>query len=157
MTPEEAREYHRQYKRRWRKLYPEKHRAENKKYYSREYKRRWDAANKDRVAAHQAKSRRNHRGRRAAELAAYRAKKLQATPAWANDFFIKEIYRLAELRTKLLGVKHDVDHIVPLQSLLVCGLHCEANLRVITASENRRKHNKVWPDMPNGEGCISRT
>jgi 5-methylcytosine-specific restriction endonuclease McrA len=45
-------------------------------------------------------------------------------------------------------VKHEVDHIVPLKSPLVCGLHVEHNLQVIPATQNRRKHNRVWPDMP---------
>ena len=48
----------------------------------------------------------------------------------------------------MLGFKWEVDHIVPLQSKLVCGLHVHNNLQVITALENIKKHNKVWPDMP---------
>lgn len=72
----------------------------------------------------------------------------KATPEWANKFFIKEIYHLARLRTKLLGVEHHVDHIVPLQSPFVCGLHCEANLRVIPASVNRRKKNYLEDTVP---------
>lgn len=77
------------------------------------------------------------------------AKKLSATPAWADDDVIKEIYELSALRTRLTGVKHHVDHIVPLISKIVCGLHCEQNLRVVTAFENYRKNNRHWPDMPN--------
>lgn len=76
------------------------------------------------------------------------ARKMKAIPPWANMFFIKEIYDLAKQRTKLTGVKHHVDHIVPLKSDIVCGLHCEQNLRVIPAVENLRKGNLVWPDMP---------
>lgn len=76
------------------------------------------------------------------------AGKLRATPAWANQFFIDEIYDLAQRRTKALGVKHHVDHIVPLQSPMVCGLHVENNLRVIPALDNISKKNRWWPDMP---------
>ena len=83
-----------------------------------------------------------------AHLAKRRAKKKCATVAWANDSSIKETYRIAELRTKMTGLKWEVDHIVPLQSSLVCGLHCEANLRVIPRSENLEKSNTYWPDMP---------
>ena len=83
-----------------------------------------------------------------AHLAKRRAKKKCATVAWANDFFVKEAYRLAELRTKMTGLKWEVDHIVPLQSRLVCGLHCEANLQVIPRSVNLEKSNFYWPDMP---------
>jgi 5-methylcytosine-specific restriction endonuclease McrA len=77
----------------------------------------------------------------------YQAKKRLATPAWANDFFIEEIYHLAELRTKLLGIPHEVDHVIPLQSDVVCGLHVENNLQVITRDENIRKSNTTWPGM----------
>ncbi len=76
-----------------------------------------------------------------------RASKLQATPAWANDFFIKEAYSLAKLREKVCGGKWHVDHIVPLRSPLVCGLHVEHNLQVIPARANLQKHNRHWPDM----------
>lgn len=77
-----------------------------------------------------------------------RAVKHAATPAWRNPFFIREIYDLAKLRTKYLGVPYHVDHIVPLRHPLVCGLHVEHNLRVVPASENQRKGNRTWPDMP---------
>jgi len=76
------------------------------------------------------------------------ARKLQATPAWANEFFIAEAYALAKLREKVCGGKWHVDHIVPLRSKQVCGLHVEHNLRVIRAEENWAKNNKHWPDMP---------
>ena len=71
-----------------------------------------------------------------------------AKPAWANDFFIREAYHLAKLRTLATGYPWHVDHIVPLKSDLVCGLHVEHNLQVIPASENVRKQNFYWPDMP---------
>lgn len=77
-----------------------------------------------------------------------RAAKLRATPAWSVDFFVEEAYDLARLRTELTGVPYDVDHIVPLQSPLVCGLHAHTNLRVIPAAINRSKNNRYWPDMP---------
>lgn len=75
-----------------------------------------------------------------------RAAELRATPSWANRFFIEEIYHLAVLRTQFLGVPHHVDHIVPLQSPKVCGLHVEHNLRVLAASVNRAKSNR-WPEQ----------
>lgn len=71
-----------------------------------------------------------------------------ATPVWANEFFMAEAYHLAKLREKICGGKWHVDHIVPLQSKLVCGLHVEHNLQVIPASDNIRKSNRYWPDMP---------
>lgn len=74
--------------------------------------------------------------------------KRRATPVWANDFFIEEAYHLAKIREQVCGGKWHVDHIVPLQSKLVCGMHVENNLRVIPAADNIRKSNRHWPDMP---------
>lgn len=80
--------------------------------------------------------------------AAYKAKRLNATPSWANEFFIKEAYSLARLRSRILGFKWHVDHIVPLRSKVVCGLHVENNLQVIPAIQNCIKQNRFWPEMP---------
>lgn len=70
-----------------------------------------------------------------------RADRMKATPKWANQFFMEEIYDLAIFRTKDTGYKWHVDHIVPLRSKLVCGLHCEQNLQVIPAEVNLNKGN----------------
>lgn len=72
----------------------------------------------------------------------------EAAPAWANKDIIKSLYALARAYTKTLGIKCVVDHIVPLQSDLVCGLHCEANLQVMFDSDNKAKGNRMWPDHP---------
>ena len=94
--------------------------------------KRWARNNKDKV---------NHLS------AKKRATKLQATPSWANEFFISEAYSLAQERTEKTGINWHVDHIVPLRSKKVCGLHCEFNLQVITAKQNMHKHNNTWPNM----------
>lgn len=78
----------------------------------------------------------------AAMLARRKAVKLKATPAWADRAAIKAIYK----RAAELGMH--VDHTVPLQSPLVCGLHVEANLQLLSALENSKKSNRIWPDMP---------
>lgn len=123
----------------------------------------WRAINRERLKAEDAARYRHNKDTQRAKIAAWkaanpekvaainaarRAARKSAVPSWANRFFIEEIYHLARLRTKLLGVKHHVDHIVPLRSEIVCGLHCERNLRVIPAIDNQKKHNKYWPDMP---------
>lgn len=77
-----------------------------------------------------------------------RAAESKATPSWNNDFIMAEAYDLAGLRTKLTGLPWSVDHIVPLRSPLVCGLHAHTNVRVITSRENSKKSNRSWPGMP---------
>lgn len=105
---------------------------------------RWRAANKGRKREWDKANLDKHR----ANAARRKSMKLQATPKWANEFFISEAYQLASMRTKATGIGWEVDHIVPLRSKLVCGLHVEHNLRVITADINLRKGNRYWPDMP---------
>ncbi len=45
----------------------------------------------------------------------------------------------------------DIDHIVPLKSKIVCGLHCLENLQYLPSAENQAKKNYFWPDMPKPE------
>ena len=106
-----------------------------------QYHEEWRAANKDHVRAAQAAYKSNNRGIYNAQEAKRRSAKLQATPAWANLAKIKEIYAAAAEESKRLGVPMHVDHIVPLQGELVCGLHTEQNLQILTANENCSKSN----------------
>jgi len=75
------------------------------------------------------------------------AKKKKASVLWANESKILDMYKLAENLSKKTGIKHHVDHMIPLQSNFVCGLHCEANLQVIPALENIKKSNKFIGDL----------
>lgn len=65
----------------------------------------------------------------------------QAIPKWASLAAIVEIYETAIAKTEETGTPHEVDHIIPLQGRLVCGLHVEYNLRVVPRHENRSKSN----------------
>jgi hypothetical protein len=71
-----------------------------------------------------------------------KSQKLKATPIWADLKEIRGLYIEAQQK------KMHVDHIVPLRSKLVCGLHCAANLRLLSSEENHVKGNRYWPDMP---------
>lgn len=74
----------------------------------------------------------------------WKQKKL-ATPAWATG--MGKIYREMR-RQRKMGRDVCVDHIVPLNSALVCGLHCADNLQIMTVQENSKKSNFWWPDAP---------
>lgn len=80
-------------------------------------------------------------------VAKYRASKIKATPAWANQWYINLFYSHAKEEEVRTGKKVHVDHIVPLRSDLVCGLHTEDNLQLLFSEDNIAKSNRVWPDM----------
>lgn len=80
-----------------------------------------------------------------------RAVKLNATVSWSNKQNIIKIYKESVRLTKETGILHVVDHIDPLQSKLVCGLHVETNLQILTVSENASKSNKFTPYILDSE------
>ena len=77
-----------------------------------------------------------------------RAARLNATPGWADKDKISEFFKEAERLNKETNEVHQVDHIVPLISRLVCGLHVENNLQVLPRTLNIQKGNRWWPDGP---------
>lgn len=119
-----------------------------------EKKRIWNATNPERARKNKLNWNAANRGKVIAFSASRKAKKLRATPAWANSAAIAEVYRQATLMTKLTGVQYHVDHIVPLKSKLVSGLHVEFNLRVIPKLDNLKKSNRFWPGMPGGREVL---
>ncbi len=76
--------------------------------------------------------------------------KVRGTPKWADRGAMHCLYQLRNIYRDI-GVDAHVDHIVPLRSEIVCGLHVEHNLQLITGIENSIKGNRTWPDMPTGE------
>jgi len=116
---------------------------ENNKDRRADYWRKWYEENKDaRAASYAAWAKRNPHKINAL-IAKRTASKLQAIPSWANQEAIRAIYAEAARLTRETGIRHDVDHIYPLQSDVVCGLHCEANLQILTKIENIRKGNRM--------------
>lgn len=85
------------------------------------------------------------RGRKAASKRLHEARKYEARPRWADVDAIASIYAECARITRVSGVPHEVDHIIPLLGRGVCGLHVEANLRIVPRHVNRRKSNKLEP------------
>lgn len=81
-------------------------------------------------------------GKRRAYVRNYQAKKLNATPVWADLERIKHKYEFARMMEKYTANKYHVDHIVPLQGESVCGLHVVNNLQILLAGDNQSKGNK---------------
>jgi len=97
----------------------------------RAYRNAWKENNKIQVRADTKARRRKHR---------------EATPKWLSRkqrSEIRQLYQIAITMTQTTGEQYVVDHIVPLRSDEVCGLHVPWNLRVITQEENLKKSNKL--------------
>ena len=71
-----------------------------------------------------------------------RKKRDKSMPAWANKKAIQQIYIEARQLSEKTGIPHEVDHIIPSNNPLVCGLHVESNLQIITEKENQIKSAK---------------
>jgi hypothetical protein len=114
-------ELKRECSRRWRRANPE---------LARKHYKKWEQANLDTVNAISSRK---------------RAAKKNALTLWTDANAIKNFYTEARKLTELTGVKHHVDHIYPLQSEYMCGLHVETNLQILTEKENIIKGNRTWP------------
>lgn len=114
---------------------------------ARDSNRRFKRANSDRLQAQNRVWALSNKDRRRASWAAHKASKLQATPPWADLKAIALVYRLASQAETVTGVRMHVDHIVPLQHPLVCGLHVPANLQILPGCFNEAKRNH-WPLPP---------
>lgn len=145
-----------EHRQRYRKENPEAHRKSSREYSRRnrqeETKRHanWRKQNKDKRAAWLSEYRKSPiiAAGRAAEASARRAAKRHACPSWVNRSALADIYVEARRRSQETGIKHHVDHIVPLVNERVCGLHVPWNLQILTAEENLQKSNSFPADAP---------
>lgn len=132
----------RRYNAAWNKANPDKVRA---------YKEAWRNANPQKRVVSSAKWRGANRHKLNAYDAAREAHKRMAAfvgdPEF-NSLVFAEAYTLSRQRAVSTGVLWHVDHVVPLRSPVVCGLHTACNIAVIPARDNQAKGNRYWPEMP---------
>jgi hypothetical protein len=72
---------------------------------------------------------------------------MRTKPAWRKMKWLKPsidaIYAERDEISARTGIPHEVDHIDPVTHPLLCGLTVPWNLQVISATENRRKGNRI--------------
>jgi hypothetical protein len=160
----------------WRKANFERKRASAAAWYKANHEKKralgvaWRKANSERLRASAAAWYKANSERRRASIAAYyranidktlaswarrHAIKLKAVPDDANKAFVAGFYAIAKRVSKCLGIRHDVDHIVP---LALGGSHCHRNLQVIPMTWNRRKQDRYdypLPDCYRTDGWLS--
>jgi hypothetical protein len=117
----------------WVKANPEK-----MKGYMQKASKAWHERNPD----YQSNFYKANKERYVAARARRRAAQESATPTWLTAIdkaMIQEMYDVSEARYIQTGIKHHVDHIVPINGKGVAGMHVPWNLQVITAHENLSK------------------
>ena len=138
----------------WRKANPERISSNNAARYKKNSERviaasaAWAKTHPERKTAINAAWAKTHPERGAAHTAKRKAAKLYATPKWLTRTHFEHItiiYTLAAELTKNSGIQYEVDHIIPLLSKYVCGLHVPWNLQILPKSTNMRKSNKLIP------------
>jgi hypothetical protein len=90
--------------------------------------------------------------------AARQLAKATATPTWVSQEDrrkVTDIYAAAAMLQELTCSPYDVDHIVPLQSDVVCGLHVWWNLQAIPQSLNAQKRNIFEPSLYLDQGRVA--
>ena len=106
----------------------------------------WRKNNPDKCKEYAKKCYENNKTKSFANSAKYRARKRNAVPSWLTGSMKKQIesfFSLAKQKTIETGIKHEVDHIIPLKGEYVSGLHVPWNLQVISQFDNRSKKNFI--------------
>ena len=148
--------------REWNLRHPERHRSNKEKYHSTDkaiatsklwrtkhsvqlsqYVREWTRKNPEKWKAICRRTRQKNIDKILVRNREREILEFTVTPKWADKEKIRAIYAEAKRLTRETGVKHHVDHIIPIRGKNVCGLHVETNLQILTAIENIKKGNRV--------------
>jgi len=116
-------------------------RKKNHEYYLQKDKEQRDK-HRESIKRSAKKFQQNNPGKINAETAKHRARKVQATPNWADLDKIKIVYEKAKWLEKVTGLCYHVDHIIPLSGEKVCGLHIWENLQILEKGLNQSKGNR---------------
>lgn len=141
-------------KRERRKLNPEKFKQERAESYARHRDkelakgREYKLQNKERIAKQASEKLKQDPYLNRFYRSERRAIEKKARPLWCDREAVKALHFQAAELASVTGFEWHVDHIVPLKSKLVCGLHWHGNMQLLPASVNQSKSNRLWPDMP---------
>ena len=131
------------------------------KEYSQNYQRQYREKNRERLRKRDAEYNKKNKEKMRAyyldwysknrhlvveESVRYREAKSRNTPCWITESHVaqmRSIYFDRQIVSEQSGLMHHVDHIIPLRGKNVCGLHVPWNMRIIPASENVRKSNRL--------------
>lgn len=124
---------------------------ENNKERKQQTSKSWEEKNKE----HRQQSKKQWKENNPDKITEYGSRRCKylkySKPIWAAEEIIKQIYldrdELNQIVKMCGGTElFEIDHIIPILSNTVCGLHCEDNLQILTASENRTKSNNYQQD-----------
>jgi 5-methylcytosine-specific restriction endonuclease McrA len=136
------------------------HYENNTEYYQnwrntkgKELHKKWRENNKDKVKESKQRYQKSNPAKMREKTMRYKTRKKANTPdLCANELSeIQKLYELACELTTTTGIKHEVDHILPISK---GGQHVLSNLRVCTMEENRTKSDKIIPELINNKDTI---
>jgi hypothetical protein len=134
----------------WRQRNLEKARESTRKYMAANphVKAAWREKNASLIKTVKMAWRQRHPHKVTADTRKRQATQLRATPPWADHKAIEQYYLIAKYLSDEMGIAFHVDHVVPLQGGIVCGLHAQTNMSISLGAWNCSKGAKWWPDMP---------
>ncbi len=147
---EKNKEKQREWSKNWAKKNVEYILAKNRRAYQKHREKRakrnleYRHTHREQIARVSKEWRNNNQSKCLAQSRKRKAQKIKATPKW----FKQERDKVDLIYVKAREFGFHVDHIVPLRSKKVCGLHTWANLQLLAPEINISKKNRYWPDMP---------
>lgn len=102
--------------------------------------------NRERIRQRDREWRQANKGKVLADRTLRKMRKRQATPPWLTKeqrLEMRQAYETAQTFTEALGEPWHVDHIVPISSPVVCGLHVPWNLQIMRGVDNIAKSNRL--------------